>query len=603
MGEDAMPVKGQDLESDDDNTLMQEPAVGDYYLFVIAVDAYVEAKTGFLPLNNPCNDAKKIVKTLINHYTFVEPEEDPESKIKVTLNQLPAPKTRILYNKNATYNNILGHFIALSKTLKEEDSLLVFFSGHGKMDRGDSYIVPYDRDKKNLITPKDIKIQEILTRLKFEDGQLSRILCRNLLLVMDCCHAGVAATGELKKLDGALSRRLLTSTFSKEVTDGLKDWGSPFARAFLKELNDNTADIYKINNVSLTERLEKEYEMIRRLGKSVTQQPLVYASIPDTTDQFGEFEFRQIKPRIEHLNESFMEHLNFDDQRPMRRAYKTENHFNLITSFGKDENEHRLLFKILLRLFSDRAAPKIKDYYLIQPPFRKEIKVELESASFVDQQNDAANPISESAKVWRLLWANIYEKPPKIPFTEQCQKIITHIFDNLKNDLTTEGVKNGIIRIQTVWTLPEAFQPVALFCEEFQELWIEKVEKNNDNFNVGKMFVIIACTSDSEHHDFDKSFEEAKTELETRLMAQSVNKFYNKKVESLDEGKIEEWLSYSQNKEYVIKAKAFQDLSLDVFKNQDNTFDYDIEDFIKKVCSLFDYEFDKVSAQIFDFHN
>ena len=41
MGEDTMPVKGQDLESENDNTLLAEEVIGDYYLFVIAIDAIV----------------------------------------------------------------------------------------------------------------------------------------------------------------------------------------------------------------------------------------------------------------------------------------------------------------------------------------------------------------------------------------------------------------------------------------------------------------------------------------------------------------------------------------------------------------------------------
>jgi hypothetical protein len=95
---------------------------GKIYLVIIAIDVYKNR----LNLENHVNDAKKIKNLLYSNYNI--------------------DKVIELYNYSATYENIENLFIKLKKDLKKEDSLLLYFSGHGYIDSytNESYWICYD---------------------------------------------------------------------------------------------------------------------------------------------------------------------------------------------------------------------------------------------------------------------------------------------------------------------------------------------------------------------------------------------------------------------------------------------------------------------------
>ena len=87
--------------------------VGKNYLLVIGIDKY---SNGIPRLNNAVSDAQLFKNALVERYQFEE----------------GAPYTIELYDEEATRGNIIQTFDQLILTLKKEDSLVFYFSGHGE---------------------------------------------------------------------------------------------------------------------------------------------------------------------------------------------------------------------------------------------------------------------------------------------------------------------------------------------------------------------------------------------------------------------------------------------------------------------------------------
>ncbi|MBT5305729.1 MAG: caspase family protein, partial [Candidatus Scalindua sp.] len=85
---------------------------GNQWLFVIGIDSY----TNLPRLNTSVDDAKAVKEILLKRYLF-----DEYHVIE-------------LYNEEATRRNILGKLRYLTRRVGPEDSVTIFYSGHGALD-------------------------------------------------------------------------------------------------------------------------------------------------------------------------------------------------------------------------------------------------------------------------------------------------------------------------------------------------------------------------------------------------------------------------------------------------------------------------------------
>jgi len=108
---------------------MKSVEVGEYYGLVIGIDEY----SGEWPqLKNAVNDAKAVAEIIIL--------------------QIHLPIYENSYNQDATRDNILKEFEFLLQKVKENDNVLIYYSGHGEyikdMDKG--FWVPIDASSKSI---------------------------------------------------------------------------------------------------------------------------------------------------------------------------------------------------------------------------------------------------------------------------------------------------------------------------------------------------------------------------------------------------------------------------------------------------------------------
>ena len=196
------------------------PSVGDKYIMAIGINAY----THLSPINSAVNDAKSIDRLFVEefHYTRV---------------------TEPFVDKKATKANI-NHLVVneLGRKLKEDDTLVFFFAGHGEArdihsgDHTKGYLAPIDAKEDNW--DSFIEMSTLLSKLSDLDAG-------NIFVILDTCYSG-QSLGSLRidshnKSDKkSKNRRLLTSAGAfEEAVDsfsGASLVNSPFTALLLDVL-------------------------------------------------------------------------------------------------------------------------------------------------------------------------------------------------------------------------------------------------------------------------------------------------------------------------------------------------------------------------------
>lgn len=209
---------------------------GKKYIFGIGITEY----TNWSDLPNATNDLDDVVKILTDRYDF------------------DFQDVYLLKNANATRKKIVNslHEFTSQSKLGEDDSLLIYFSGHGFLDENkDGYWVPSESEKDDI----DSFIPNSTIQAKIKSMK-----CRHVLLVSDSCFSGsLLAEGErmdsteslvADELEMKKSRWIFSSGGRDEkVSDGFGK-NSPFAEAIISELKYNTKPKFIIDNLAINVR-------------------------------------------------------------------------------------------------------------------------------------------------------------------------------------------------------------------------------------------------------------------------------------------------------------------------------------------------------------
>jgi len=253
------PLKGLNVAQ-----AMKSVEVGEYYGLIIGIDEY----SGEWPmLKNAVNDAKSVAEILSAKYSF--------------------QYMKTLYNKEATRDNILKEFETLLQKVKENDNVLIYYSGHGEyiqnMDKG--FWVPVDASAKSIskyISNEDIK------------AFLTGIHSKHTLLVTDACFSGDIFRGKTMtipyenstkyyaKMHSLSSRKALTSGGVEPVLDKGKDNHSIFAYYFLQALSNNTEKYFDAGQL---------FDFLKIPVVNNSYQTPAYSPIRNAGDEGGQFIF------------------------------------------------------------------------------------------------------------------------------------------------------------------------------------------------------------------------------------------------------------------------------------------------------------------------
>ncbi len=190
---------------------------------------------------------------------------------------------------NASRSEILTKLSDMSNILSENDSLLIFYAGHGRQEEitGRGYWSPIDANKQNYIN--DISNDDI-TNL------LLKINAKHILVIADTCYSGtLVLRGDnrieninikyLKDLDKKYSRKALTSGALQPVSDSGSNGHSAFASSLLRVLSNNS-EVLTANALHQSIRPD--------IMNNYKQTPL-YNIVARAGDEGGEFLFIPIQ--------------------------------------------------------------------------------------------------------------------------------------------------------------------------------------------------------------------------------------------------------------------------------------------------------------------
>ena len=197
--------------------------LGNYYALIIGNNAYQH----YPALETPVSDAKSAEELLRTKYGF---------------------NTTLLLNANRY--QILSTLNELREKLTEKDNLLIYYAGHGEIDRVNNrgHWLPVDAETNNSTNwISNIQLADIMNAMQ----------AKQILVIADSCYAGTLSQAAMPRIDvdmpqaqqeewikimaNARARTVLTSGGVAPVLDG--GGGSKhsvFAKAFLETLRNNS---------------------------------------------------------------------------------------------------------------------------------------------------------------------------------------------------------------------------------------------------------------------------------------------------------------------------------------------------------------------------
>jgi len=239
--------------------------VGQYYALVIGNNKYKSLPN----LKTAVNDAKETAKVLKDKYGF---------KVKLLI--------------DVDRYEILSALHELRQTLSKKDNLLVYYAGHGDLDKVNDrgYWLPVDADADNTANwISNVAITDMLNALN----------ANHIMVVADSCYSGTMTRTAVPRVDSTIpaaiqkkwielmaksrSRTVLSSGGVQPVLDEGSNNHSIFANAFLRTLKQN-------NDVLQGYALYREVSQDVSTNSSNIQTP-EYAPIKHAGHETGQFFF------------------------------------------------------------------------------------------------------------------------------------------------------------------------------------------------------------------------------------------------------------------------------------------------------------------------
>lgn len=257
---------------------------GTRYAVLIANQRY-GGDTGFAHLHTPIGDARALGDILRDRFGFVT---------EAQIDGAPLP----LMLEDADRRTILRTLNRLAGATRPEDTVLIFYAGHGVSDPtlGMAAWVPADFERG--FPDSAIQASEL-------ENALRRFQADNLILISDSCYAGAlfrdtsaveTAPEDAARIDWLLraqarkSRVLITSGADQPVLDGGGGGHSVFARALLTGLAEMPQDAFTaaelfqgflLHPVAGRVEQEPQYRTLRELGHIGGDVVFIADTIPE----------------------------------------------------------------------------------------------------------------------------------------------------------------------------------------------------------------------------------------------------------------------------------------------------------------------------------
>ncbi len=234
-----------------------------YYALIIGVSKYQYDGPSLSSLAYPVDDAKRFRNLVVDHYAFA--------------------KDNVIFLTDPVRADIITAFEQLAERISEKDNLLIFYAGHGYLDKAKNfgYWLPANANPEN----KSEWISNTIIR-----DYLGAIPAKHTLLISDACFGGSifksrgltnSTTQKIFELYKYSSRRAMTSGNLTLVPDK-----SVFTDVLIRRLEENTDPFLPAQNLF--------YRIFEPVSNNSVSTPQ-FGVVQGTGDDGGDFIFIKTK--------------------------------------------------------------------------------------------------------------------------------------------------------------------------------------------------------------------------------------------------------------------------------------------------------------------
>jgi len=161
----------------------------------------------------------------------------------------------LLLDKDATMQNIMDALDKLVEITDENSSILFFYSGHGGLYNGVSFLCPYDKSPDIYISGAELR------------EKLNAIKSKRMVILFDCCHSAGFFKGEGKEVTRTVSGSIANYEENMSHIEGLAqeiddDQGIVIVTSCQEsELSWTTTGNYSVFTACLLEVLQGQHKM------------------------------------------------------------------------------------------------------------------------------------------------------------------------------------------------------------------------------------------------------------------------------------------------------------------------------------------------------
>lgn len=380
------------------------------YAIVIGINKYKNINC----LDYACNDAKEFAEILQKNFKYKNENID------------------LILDEDATKYNIMNAYYKFNRKANYNDSLIVYYAGHGHTEtakNGDvGYLIPYDADIDNVYS--FIRWDEFTRNAE-------SIKAKHILFIMDACYSGLALCRNilpgtkrfLRDMIKRYSRQVLTagkgdetvsdangplpnhSIFTGHLLEGLK--GKAKMESGIISANSLMAYVYqKVSNDTFSQQTP-HYGYINGDGDFIfnvddlKKDDDLFVTIPTTIDD------NQFVSRNDNINR--IKELIVDEKNKIKvydlineELRKLLNYYNTINFPLTEWNED--IFKKQVKDY-EKSIQTLQDYLIIVCYWGKEIYINILKKVFTMLSNNIEHIGGNSVMVslrWYPIWILYY---------------------------------------------------------------------------------------------------------------------------------------------------------------------------------------------------
>lgn len=137
----------------------------------------------------------------------------------------PKSNIKVLKEPDSDYKGVSSGMQWLASSTQPEDTVVIYFSGHGGNHNGEGFVVLYPGQQKKMTKREHLRQKILLTKNEF-GAFIKKIPARKKILIVDSCHSRAITKG-LQITDGELISDYLQWPESEDEEWTLSDKSSP----------------------------------------------------------------------------------------------------------------------------------------------------------------------------------------------------------------------------------------------------------------------------------------------------------------------------------------------------------------------------------------